>query len=215
MKVVVSKIWLAICFILFASACFAQINTVSLTSGGFASVSGQTPGTPLSTQTGAGQILAANLNFGDIGACAGQRRVRITMPIRISASTQYKIELQRSGISDGIQPKDIGFGIGNIRPQMGGNYLTGDATNLNINGTFAVNPYIAPVINGVPKYEATLADIGENPTIVLTGVPTVAKGDVGEDGNSVLVDLTFVVVPQYFTPTDLSNIMLTILISPL
>lgn len=217
MSFLTRKIWLTAVFALLVSGVFAQSASVSLTSGGFSSVGGERPGTPLSTQPAAGQILSANLNFGDIAAAdGGERRIRITMPIRISATTNYKIEIQRTPFSGGgIEPKDIGFGIGSIRPQSSGIGLTANAANLNIAGNFASNPQTAPIRNGIPMFGATLADIGETPVVILTGVPTVADGVLGEDKNSVLVDLTFVIVPQYFTPTDSSVLNLTLIISPL
>ncbi len=210
------KIWLIAVYTLLFSGVYAQSSTVSLTSGGFASVGGQRPGTPLSTQSPAGQTLSANLNFGDIATTVNDRRVRITMPIRISATTNYKIEIQRTSFSEGgIEPKDIGFGIGNIRPQSSGIGLTANAANLGISGNFASNPLTAPIQNGTPIFGATLANIAETPTVILTGVPTVAEGDLAEDKNSILVDLTFVIVPQYFSPVDSSTMNLILTISPL
>lgn len=44
----------------------ADAQTAVISSGGFVSVSGQIPGTPVSTQNPTGQPIAANLRFGDV-----------------------------------------------------------------------------------------------------------------------------------------------------
>ncbi len=199
---------------------FGTVNThaqtVVITSGGFVSVSGQIPGTPVSTESMVGQPIAANLNFGDASPNGmWSRRVVIRMPIRISADCNYKVELQRASFGNtSIRPSDIGFGIGNARPQISGSpNLTANALNVNYFGEFGSNPITAPMVNGSPRYRNTLADISESPTPVLTGVPTVAGGAAGDDSNSILADLIFVIVPQYYTPTENSNLNVTILIS--
>lgn len=200
-----------------ASGVFAQKTTVSLTSGGFPSVNGQKPTTPVSNSASAGQTLLANLNFGDISATAVSRRVSIKLPIRISATTNFKIEVQRVGTTAmGIKPSDIGFGIGNVRPQADGSKLLSNALSLNILQSFGTNPATAPVRGGVPSFESSLADISENPTVILTGSPTVKNEEhFGNDDGSILVDLTFVIVAQYFTPSDSENLSLIITVSPL
>lgn len=191
-------------------------QSVSLTSGGFASVSGEQPGTPLSTQTALGTGLESHLNFGNVAARNSGGRVRITIPLRISATSNYKLELQRSAMMGfGLQPQDIGFGVCNPRPQTGNNpQLTSDATSLSYSGNFGSNPALAPIINGVPQFAASLNSIETSPTTVFQGVPTVAGGTLGEDNNSILVDLTFVIAPQYFTASDMTGLNLMLMISP-
>jgi hypothetical protein len=211
MKFTLDKIWLLL-LLLFAlsGAGSAAAQNVSLTSGGFPSVSGHLPGTPVSTQSSVGARLESQINFGDLSANISGRRVRVTVPIRISAKTNYQLELQRVADSGGsVKASDIGFGILNIRPQMGGNpKLSGNALSVSIAGNFGANPVNLP-------FAATLAAIGENSTVVLTGAPTVADGELGENDNSILVDLTFVIAAQYFTPSDLSALNLMLKISPL
>lgn len=209
MKFSTAKIWILLLFTL-CGAVSAAAQDVSLTSGGFPSVSGHLPGTPVSTQSSVGTKLNSQINFGDLSANISGRRVRVTVPIRISAKTNYQVELQRVAHSGGsIKAADIGFSVLNIRPQTGGNpKLSSNALNVSLTGNFGANPTN-------PPFAATLADIGESPTVVLTGSPTVADGDLGENANSILVDLTFVIAAQYFTPTDLSALSLTLKISPL
>lgn len=210
-----NKLW----FFWLLCLCFAPTiygQSVSLTSGGFAVVSGEQPGTPLSSQTALGTGLESHLNFGNVAARNSGGRVRITIPLRISATSNYKLELQRSAIMGlGVQPQDIGFGVLNPRPQTGNNpQLTSNATSISISGNFAMNPASAPVVNGVPQFAASLNNILDSPTTVLTGVPTVADGTLGEDANSILVDLTFVIAPQYFTASDMNTFNLMLMISP-
>ena len=204
--------------ILTISAVNAGAQKVSITSGGFPSVSGHAPGTPVSTQRALGQTIAAGLVFGDVSPNGiSSRRVVIKLPVRISAKRTYKVELQRIAFNDtSIQPSDIGFGIGNVRPQnFGSDKLTATATNINILGNFGTNPVTALLVNGTPRYQSSLADIFTTPTPIFTGGRTVKRGILGEDGNSILVDLTFVITPQYYTPTDLSNLRVTIMITQL
>jgi hypothetical protein len=198
--------------------CFGPLyaQSVSLTSGGFPTVNGHSPATPVATQSTLGSALESHLNFGDVSAKSGRRLVRISIPVRISATTNYRLELYRTPFMGGsIQPQDIGFGILNARPQTGNNPKLADhATSLSIVGNFGANPSSAPFVKGAPRYPATFADLGESPTIVLTGVPTVAGGKLGENENSILVDLTFAVAPQYFTPGDLTAFSLSLVITP-
>ena len=205
-------LWLGVCL----GPLYGQ--SVVLTSGGFPTVNGYSPATPVSTQSAPGARLESHLSFGNVAANSGVRRVRISIPVRISATTNYKLELQRTPFSgsSSIQPQDVGFGILNARPQTGNNpKLTAHAASLSINGNFGTNPAFAPLVNGVPHYAATFADLSESPVTVLTGTPTVAEGKLGENDNSILVDLTFVIVPQYFTPGDLTGLSLTLMVTPM
>ena len=214
MKFCLLQFCLTMFFVIGAVSVEAQ--TALITSGGFVSVSGQIPGTPVSTENMNGQPIAANLRFGDVSPNGiWSRRVVMRMPIRISADCNYKVEVQRISFDNmSIQPSDIGFGIGNARPQIAGSpNLTANAAEISILGNFAANPIIAPVVNGSPHYQNTLANISESPTPVFYGVPTAAGGKVGEDSNSILVDLTFVIVPQYYTPTENLNLNLILVIS--
>lgn len=209
---------LQLCLVmLFAvGAVSVEAQTALISSGGFVSVSGQVPGTPVSTANMIGQPIAADLHSGDVSPNGIQsRRVVMRMPVRISADCYYKVELQRVSFNNqSIQPSDIGFGISNARPQIAGSpNLTVNAADINIPGNFAANPIIAPVVNGLPRYQSTLANISESLTPVFYGVPTISGGKAGEDSNSILVDLTFVIVPQYYTPTENSNLNLTLVIS--
>jgi hypothetical protein len=217
MKSVATKFWITLFFLFGANVVPAQTDTVSLTSGGAPFVSGHLPTTPSSTQSPIGKPVNAHLNFGDVAAGLPGRRVTIRIPIRISATTNYKVEIKRSNVNgEGINLTDIGFGVGNARPQTGANpKLSAGATNITAVGNFGSNPATSPVVNGVPQYSATLANLDEIPVTVLTGLPTVAGGNLGEDSNSVLVDLIFVIKPQYFTPAAASLINLTLIISPL
>ena len=190
--------------LLFCHTAFAQSDEIMLTSGGFTVVEGNLPGTPPSFQPQAGSSLnGANLNFGEVTAISGfSRRVVIKMPIRISAIKPYKLEIEAGQVTgDGIQLSDIGFGIENIRTQPSSNAKwSNTATNVLLtDNALAANPAMVKVIKGVPQFEATLANI---PKVVLTGMPTVGSGNLGEDGNSILIDLKFVIVEQYYTPNS-------------
>ncbi len=197
----------------------AAQETVSLTSGGSPTVSGHLPTTPVSTESPIGSELVANLNFGDVApASDGVRKIKITIPIRISATQNYKVELQRASANGlEISPSDIGFGVTNVRPQIAGSKLlaTNAASGVTIAGKFGSNPMSAPVIQGIPQFQSTLADVGTNPTIIFTGVPTIEKGSFDDNGNSILVDLTFVIVAQYFAAEDVANLNLAISITPM
>lgn len=194
-------------------------NTVSLTSGGFIVVSGEIAGTPLSTQSPAGQPVSAQIHFGDSSpSLYGSRRIVVKMPIRISATVNYKIEFQRISIADrSVQPSAIGFGIVNIRAQnSGSNELKSNAASVS-GGNFLNNPIDCPLIQGKPHFTTTLADIAESPTLVLSGVPTVnseSADDLGKDETSILADLIFVLPAQYYDPTKPFSLRLNMTISP-
>ncbi len=194
----------------------AQTKSVMLTSGGFTVVEGQMPGTPPSIQSPSGSPLTgASLNFGEVAAVNGlPRRVIIKVPIRISAAKPYKLEMEVTPVTgQSIKLSDIGFGIENIRRQPSANAKwTITATDVLItDNRLTSNPGAVKVIKGIPQFDATLA---YTPPVILTGMPTVADGELGEDGNSILIDLKFVIVEQYFMP-DSFNFNLSLKIVPL
>lgn len=204
MKISSNKFWLILFFLICAVGTFGQTDALVLTSGGYPTVNGHRPTTPVSNQTAAGTNLVANLNFGDVSPFAyGSRRIIITMPIRIKAATNYKLELQcAAAVSSGIKLSDIGFGIRE----------KGDAVNMiTIAGNFGANPATAQIVNGSPRFQATLADLLEKPTAILTGTPTI----VNKSNGYISLDLIFVIVPQYFTPTDLFNPNITMRLTAL
>lgn len=155
------------------------------------------------------------MNFGELAAVSGlPRRVVIKMPIRISAVKPYKVEMEIAPVAnESLQLSDIGFGIENIRPQPSADSnRTDTATTVSIaGGSLLSNPATVKVFKGVPLFDATLANI---PSVILTGLPTVAAGKLGDDSNSILIDLMFVIVEQYFTPNSF-NFSLTLKISPI
>jgi hypothetical protein len=202
-------------------------NTVSLTSGGFIVVSGENPGTPLSMQSPSGKPISTQINFGDVSPSVhSSRRIIIKMPIRISATVNYKIEFQRISINDSsVKPSDIGFGITNIRAQRSGSHkLATNSLNITGAGNFLNDPAMCPIINGKPKFTATLNDISESPTLILSGVPTVNESDdnlksesaedLGKDETSILADLIFVVSAQYYDADKPFSLRLNMTISP-
>lgn len=197
-----------------AGDAFAQTKTVSLSSGGFPTVSGESPGTPLSSQSMIGEPLYADLNFGDVSPSAyGARRVVIKTPVRISAKRNYKVEIQRlSDVAGGVSPSEIGFGVVNVRLQTPGDpKTTPDAANIAIVGNFASNPAQAPIQNGIPQFQSTLANVGETPTLLFTGVPTAkGGGHLDKDDGSILIDFVFVMDAQYYNAITMSNITVTI-----
>lgn len=193
---------------------------VSLTSGGFPAGSGVSVGTPPSSQSPAGTTILATLNFGDLGPRAYSGKVRIVLPVRVSSTVPYHVTVQRAaaGAPGGIKPADIGFGVGNFRPQQAaGARLIPDAVRgLLAAATFGGDPSTGRVVNGQPRFNATLEQVDEGaPTVVFNGPATVADlADLGTDRGSILADLTFVVVPQYFTPSSSFGMVLIISISP-
>ena len=194
-------------------------NKVSLTSGGFIIVGGESPGTPLSTEAPAGRPVAAQIHFGDVSPAAnGSRRIVVKLPIQISAKVNYKVEFQRFSLNDNsVKPSDIGFGITNIRQQKPG---SNRAININA-GKFLNDPASSPIINGKPRFATTLNDIGESPTLILSGTPTTKLNEEDEDDKdesegetTILVDLVFVLSAQYYDPNKPFNLRLNMTISP-
>lgn len=194
-------------------------NTVSLTSGGFIVVGGESPGTPLSTQPPNGKPISAQINFGNVTPSTNSsRRIVIKMPIRISATVAYKIEFQRFSLDDNsVKPSEIGFGITNIRAQMpGAKDLKENATEVKA-GNFLNDPLSCPIINGKIRFTTTLENILESPTLILSGVPTVnseSSDDLAKDETSILADLIFVVSTQYYQADKPFSLKLNMTISP-
>ncbi len=208
-----------ILFLLFcASGVLAQSTTVSLTSGGFPTVIGEQPGTPLSTQSAIREPLEASLNFGDLSPFVyGSRRVIIKTPIRISAKKNYKVEAQRLGSGGSVGPDHIGFGISNVRLQVPGDPKnTENATSLTIMGNFGSDPTQAPSRNGSLQFQSSLATVGESSTLLFTGFPTAkGGGHVNKDDGSILVDFIFVIGAQYYSANTLSNLRLVLTVTEL
>lgn len=210
------KILLLICAL---SVIAKSQNSVSLTSGGFIVVSGQSPDTPISSQSQLGQPISAQLNFGNISPSLNlSRQIIIKVPIRISATTKYKVEFQRLSIGDSsVNPADIGFGVMNIRPQIPNSIELYKNAVSGINaGIFLNNPMSIKIQNGKTKYTTSLENISESPTLVLSGVPTVKSElseDLGKAETSILIDLVFVVATQYYDPNKPFGLSLNMNIS--
>ena len=197
---------------------FSQKPTVSLTSGGATVVRGFGMRTPASSATPRGTQLDAMVNFGDVSP-ENSRLIQITVPVRISASTAYKVELQRLPANAvTIRPENIGLSIQNIRAETSNpeaRKYRNSVSGAIITGRFAGEISTVSFHNGRPQYPATLADISEYPTIILTGVPTTSDQDLTKYDSAILINLTFTIASQYYKPTENFNLPLLITISPL
>jgi hypothetical protein len=217
MKSQLNKLLLLILVILFyAGNGQAKQPTVSLSSGGSPIVKGYTPGTTTSFGSPKGNTLSANLNFGDVSA-GESKLIQITLPVKLSASGRYKVELQKTPLlSNSIQPSDIGFSVQNVRSQINGSRkLHADAVNgIQIAGRF--NIIQSSVLRGgKPQFQSSLADISETPTVILTGEFAGENSKFSENENSILVDLVFVMARQYYKPSDSFNLNLVLTITSL
>jgi hypothetical protein len=162
--------------------------------------------------------MAVSLNFGDVSPFNDRNTIVGVVPVRVSAGCSYTIGMKRSGSHTfgGLRPSDIGFGVRNIRAEIAGSgKLQAGALGVSILGQFADDPRNVKVIEGLPRYSATLEHISEGvDSAILQGPATAADSDVGSDGGSILADLIFVIVPQYFDPSEGTNMTLELTINP-
>jgi hypothetical protein len=209
---------LALALISLPVASRAQSTTLSLTSGGTPTVTGTVAGTPASTQSAVGTTLTATLNFGDVSPKNTNGQVIIVMPIRLSTLANYTVKVQRTAIpaTSGVQAGDIGFGVGNFRPQRGTLFLNANA----ISGIVVTSPFgndptaAANDVDGQPQFLGTLNNISTTTgTTIFTGPAITWTGVLANDLTSILADLTFVIVPQFFASTASFTTTLTITIS--
>ena len=206
-----------LCMIALSISLAAQPPTVSLTSGGYTTSAGERSGTAGSNQSPTATRLTVNLSFGDVSPGNGRGKVVCVVPIRISSAGNYKIEigLQNASGIGGPQPKDVGFGVSNVRFQrMSASRGIGEEKALEISRDFANDPTRYTIENGQPRFAKTLADIAPGTgTTLFTGAATGAEDLVGTDDGSILADLTFVIVRQYFDVSDGTNMALTLSIT--
>lgn len=202
----------------FPNSAKAQTGKFSLTSGGYAAAAGTKSGTPPSVQSPSGTKAVVNLQFGDVSPRSASSKVICTVPIKISSDKAYKIEIKRADLAEtgGPRPKDIGFGVTNVRAAFPGSHqLSGSALAVSVAGGFASNPSAVTMSGGLPQFAATLENIPSGVgTTVLNGPATTVPSSVGQDEGSILADLVFVIVPQYFDVTDNMNLALTVTITP-
>jgi hypothetical protein len=199
--------------------CYGQTGNYQLTSGGSPTVTGTATGTAASVQSATGTTLTATLNFGDVSMRNPNAMVSIVMPIRIStrAAGTYRVRVQRTAIggASGVQAANIGFGVRNFRAQITPNSLRATAlSGIVTSGTFGTDPRTAPInADGQPTFSATLNNISTfTPTQIFSGPQTTSSGNYGTNGGSILADLVFVIVPQFYTPTGSFTTTLTITI---
>jgi len=196
----------------------ADAATLSLTSGGAPPVTGTRAGTAASTDSAVGNTITATLNFGDVSLLNINSQVKIVVPIRISTTANYSVRVQATIIAggSGVQATDIGFGVGNFRAQVPGSVrLTANAVSgITTSGAFGTDPSLAANdSDGQPQFLATLNNISTaGATQIFSGPATALFGLVGFNATSVLADLTFIIVPQFFTPTASFSVTLTITI---
>ena len=198
---------------------YGQAGNYQLTSGGSPTVTGTATGTAASVQSATGTSLTATLNFGDVSMRNPNTRVSIVMPIRISTKADYRVFVQRTaiGAGSGVQAVNIGFGVRNFRAQVTPNSLRATAlSGIVTSGSFGTDPSTAPLnADGQPTFSATLNNISTaTPTQIFSGPQTTSTGNYGTNGGSILADLVFVIVPEFYTPTTSFTTTLTITIGP-
>lgn len=96
---------------------------------------------------------------------------------------------------------DVGFGIGGLTNS--GFKVFGDpATGSTITAAFANDPSAAAKdADGEPIFTSTLNDVTGS-TQVLTGPRISNRGGIGSPNNGMLVDCTYAIGPQFYTPAD-------------
>ena len=96
---------------------------------------------------------------------------------------------------------DVGFGIGGLA-NSGAKVFGDPATGSTITAAFANDPGAAAKdADGEPIFSSTLGDIAAS-TQVLTGPRISNRGGIGSPNNGMLVDCTYAIGPQFYTPAD-------------
>lgn len=93
--------------------------------------------------------------------------------------------------------RDIGFGIPSEQITASGERARSEGTRVVNAGKFDADPLSASVVNGTPRFSATLADLqGDVP--VLRGERISYGGSLNSANNGLIVATRYAVLPQYF-----------------
>lgn len=96
---------------------------------------------------------------------------------------------------------DVGFGVSNL-VNSGGKVFGDPASASTITAGFEDDPSLAVKdVDEEPTFSSTLDDLTAGVT-VLSGPRISNRGGVGSPNNGLLVDSTFAIAPQFYTPTD-------------
>lgn len=166
-------------------------------------------GASVTTASTANDALAVSLNFADASpnqsnVSATSPYMYATVPVRMRSNSNYEVFAFRAGtlnstnIED-FRASDVGFAIINVTRGTGGLHSAGTDTTTS---GFGSDPTTAPIVNGLPSYSKTLADVdtASGVTKILSGSRISQGGDNTSTDNFNTADLRFAVKPQYYTP---------------
>lgn len=178
------------------------VAAVKLTSGGAASLSGNSGG-GVTTQSAADAALATVVDFGDVGPANTNTYVCFSQPLFLRANAASTLSAAVTAATFGagagdLQKSDIGIGFQNLA--AGG--ANADISTSTVAAGYSADPCAATVTNGVPTFSQTLNSLATAApgTAVLTSTgPISVRGNFASNSNAADLDLKLAIVPQAFT----------------
>ena len=196
----------------------AQAQSLKITSGGTATLSGNIGG-GVTTQSGRDRLIVTVAGFGEVGPNNPSNYVCLRQPVLIRALVPSTVRLAVTAESFGpgasqIGKKDIGVGFVNLAPS-GPN---ADLSTTTVLPAFASDPCAAPKDqDGIPQFAGTLAGVATTApgtaAIASTG-PISLRGSLNSQSNAALVDLKLAIAPQAFRAGTFSLTLTLTLTAP-
>jgi len=162
-----------------------------------------TPGVqndPLDFVLTVGDVAAGN-NLNDFAGGAVQLILRSNTTYSLAAEVTSSSSLAGSIANGDMVLADIGMGLSSLASSGDGSRVMAHAST--IQNSFGNDPTSAALgVDGDPTFTTSLGDLDAGAVTVLSGGRISRRGGRNSPNNGLLVDVSFAVAPQYYTPTN-------------
>ena len=154
---------------------------------------------PLDFQIDVADVAAGN-NLDVYTGGTAQLMIRSNTPFTLTAQVTASSGFGAAAAGD-VALADIGYGIANLT-NSGPKVFADPAAASTIAAGFSADPAVAPKdADGEPIFSATVDDVSGG-VQVLTGPRVSNRGGIGSPNNGLLIDTSYAIGPQFYTPTD-------------
>lgn len=154
---------------------------------------------PLDFQLDVSDVAAGN-NLDVYTGGTAQMMIRSNTPFALSAQVTASSGFGAAAAGD-LALTDVGYGIANLT-NSGPKVFANPAAASTIAPGFGADPAAAAKdVDGEPIFSATIDDLS-GAAQILTGPRVSNRGGIGSPNNGLLIDTSYAIGPQFYTPTD-------------
>lgn len=195
---------------------YSAAQTYDISSGGLPTLSGSQGGSIVGTSSTVTD-LNVTINWGEVSPSNTSGIITANVPIAVRSFAAYQISASVSGGTNvnpqALQSSDVGFGLARTFTRMGNLSRTCSSADT-FNPAITANPATGITTNaaGRTTYVSSLATITGS-TVILSGptLSTTAAGTIRRTDNGWILNLIFVMTPQFYAPgTNSTTVTITI-----